>query len=68
MNTLDSEVINKKVDLSSFVWKGSKSLDETGKYKQSEKKLIDMTEKELKGCYNHCKTMLFNKDIQKPGR
>lgn len=68
MNTLNSEAINKKVDLNSFVWKGSKSLDETGKYKQSEKKLIDMTEKELKDCYNHCKTMLFNKDIQNPGR
>lgn len=58
----------KKVDLNSFVWKGSKSLDETGKYKQSERKLLDMTEKELKECYNHCKTMLFNKDIQSPGR
>lgn len=68
MNTLNSEAVNKKVDLNSFVWKGSKSLDETGKYKQSEKKLIDMTEKELKDCYNHCKTMLFNKDIQNPGR
>lgn len=68
MNTLGSEGINKKVDLNSFVWKGSKSLDETGKYKQSEKRLIDMTEKELKDCYNHCKTMLFNKDIQNPGR
>ena len=67
MNTL-KESINKKIDLNSFVWKGSKSLDETGKYKQSERKLMDMTENELKECYNHCKTMLFNKDIQNPGR
>jgi len=63
------EAIEKKqIDLNSFVWKGSKVLDADGKYKQNEKKLMNMSEYELNECYDHCKTMLFNKDIQNPGR
>lgn len=63
------EAIDKKaLDINSFVWKGSKSLDENGKYKQSEKRLVDMNIEELRKCYDHCKTMLFNKDSQNPGR
>lgn len=27
-----------------------------------------MDERELNDCYNHCKTMLFNKDTRNPGR
>lgn len=55
-------------ELESYVWKGGKSLDENGKYVQKEKRLIDMSENELKNAYNHCKTMLFNKDSKSPGR
>ena len=63
------EAIDKKgVDLNSFIWKGNKTLDAAGKYKQSEKKLVSMTEFELNECYDHCKTMLFNKDNINPGR
>lgn len=63
------EAISKKsVDIQSFEWKGAKSLDENGKYKQDTVKLIDMTASDLKSCYNHCKRMLFNKDVQNPGR
>lgn len=63
------EAIDKKgVDLNSFIWKGNKTLDAAGKYKQSEKKLMTMTEFELNECYDHCKTMLFNKDNINPGR
>jgi len=58
----------KNSDLTSFIWKGNKKLDETGKYRQTEKRLVDMDSKELNLCYNHCKTMLFNKDIKNPGR
>lgn len=64
MSTLE----NKSVDINNFVWKGNKVLDENGKYKQSEKKLVDMTLSELGTCYDHCKTMLFNQDSQNPGR
>lgn len=64
-----TEAMNQKqVDVTSFIWKGNKTLDETGKYKQSEKRLVSMTEEELNSCYDHCKTMLYNKDNQNPGR
>ena len=63
------EAINKKqLDINSFVWKGNKTLDENGKYKQSEKRLVDMDEQELQNAYSHCKTMLFNGDPLNPGR
>lgn len=65
---LRKAIENKSTDINSFVWKGTKKLDENGKYKQSEKKLIDMTVQELNACYDHCKTMLFNKDVKNPGR
>ena len=58
----------KSIDLNSFVWKGEKVLDSDGRYKQSEIKMMTMTENELQSCYNRCKTMLFNQDIQHPGR
>lgn len=54
--------------IENFVWKGEKVKDQYGKYQQTEKRLIDMTESELKKCYDHCKTMLFNYDINNPGR
>lgn len=57
-----------EVDVSSLEWKGMKELDENGKYKQSSKKLVDMTASELGTCYDHCKTMLFNNESQNPGR
>ena len=63
------EAIGKKqVDINTYIWKGNKVLDEQGKYKQTEKKLTAMIEYELNECYDHCKTMLFNKEIQNPGR
>ena len=63
------EAIEKKsTDINSFVWKGVKMLDNDGKFKQSEKRLIDMAGSDLGDCYDHCKRMLFNKDIQNPGR
>jgi hypothetical protein len=73
MSTLMGEKIKaamdkKSTDINTFVWKGSKVLDESGKYRQSEKKLVSMEERELNDCYNHCKTMLFNKDTRNPGR
>jgi hypothetical protein len=65
---LTEAISQKQVDINSFIWKGHKVLDETGKYKQSEKQLVAMSESELNGCYEHCKTMLYNKDTQNPGR
>ena len=65
---LKEAIEKKQLDITSFVWKGSKSLDENGKYKQNEKRLVDMSERELQNCYDHCRTMLFNKDSENPGR
>jgi hypothetical protein len=65
---LKDAIALKKEDIHSFIWKGTKKLDKNGKYIQSEKLLIDMDENELQHCYNHCKTMLFNKNSRHPGR
>lgn len=54
--------------LNSYIWKSNKTVDTEGKYVQSEFRMVDMSEKELNNAYNHCKTMLFNKDPQNPGR
>jgi hypothetical protein len=68
MNTSNNTQPSKEMNISSFIWKGNKTLDESGKFIQTEQRLIDMTEHQLQSCYNHCKTMLFNKDSQNPGR
>ena len=56
---LKEAIQKKQLDVNSFVWKGSKQLDATGKFKQSEIKLMAMSQQELRDCYDHCKTMLF---------
>ena len=65
---LKNAINTKNSNINSFIWKGSKVLNKEGKYTQSEKKIIEMTEFEMLECYEHCKTMLFNKDVQNPGR
>lgn len=57
-----------KQGLESFMWKGKKRINESGAYEQSEQRMIDMTQDELKTAYNHCKTMLYNADKNDPGR
>ena len=52
--------------LNSYVWKGQKEIDANGKYVQNEQRMVDMTEQQLNGAYDHCKTMLFNKDSRNP--
>lgn len=54
--------------LNSYVWKGQKEIDANGKYVQNEQRMVDMTEQQLNGAYDHCRTMLFNKDSRNPGR
>jgi len=62
------ETVQKEQDINSFVWKGQKRIDSNGTYQQNEKKMVDMSEEELRSAYAHCKTMLFNKDPHDPGR
>lgn len=65
---LEEAIEKKSSDITSFVWKGVKTLDADGKYRQNEKRLVDMNEFDLNVCYDHCKKMLFNRDPQSPGR
>jgi len=63
------EAIDKKQsDITRFIWKGRKERGADGKYKQTEKRLVDMSQRELEECYDRCKTMLFNTDPENPGR
>lgn len=62
------ETVQKEQDINSFVWKGQKKIDDNGTYQQDEKRMVDMSEEELKSAYAHCKTMLFNRDPHNPGR
>lgn len=62
------EALDKKnKDIKSFVWKGRKE-EVNGMLMQKEQKLIDASESELKGYYEHCDSMLYNTDRDNPGR
>lgn len=63
-----NETVKKEQEINSYIWRGHKEIDENGVYQQREKRMVDMSEEELKVAYNHCKTMLFNKDPKDPGR
>lgn len=65
---LKQAIDKKNTDINSFEWKGVKTIDDSGNYKQDSKRLVDMNSGELNACYDHCKKMLFNKDPQSPGR
>ena len=63
------EAMDKKThDINSFVWKSGKVKDSSGSYRQSEQRLVDMSEAELRKCDQHCNAMLFNEDAVNPGR
>lgn len=52
----------------SYVWKGRKEKDASGNFVQETVNLIDASEAQLRGFYNHCISMLYNQDRQNPGR
>lgn len=52
----------------SYVWKGRKEKDENGNYVQTSVNLMDATPEQLQSFYNHCVSMLYNKDAERPGR
>ncbi len=63
-----TEALNaKRNDVKSFVWKGEKK-KVNKEIVQEEIKLIDATAEQLKTFYNHCQTMLYNRDKKNPGR
>lgn len=60
-----TEAINAKTnDVNSFVWKYPR--DEQGN--QRAVRLVDVTEEELQGFYNHAMSMLYNTSTKNPGR
>lgn len=68
LGTKLSEAFERKQnDITSYVWKGRK-IEVDGKFIQEEKKLIDCTEEELHGFYQHCESMLNNTSENDPGR
>ena len=57
----------KKKDYSNFIWKGEKK--KVGdKYVQESKKIMDMSEEELKQCFEHCNKMLYSDSPKLLGR
>lgn len=63
---LNEAMVEKEIN--SYIWKGQKELQPDGKYEQSVYRMVDMSQAQLKQAYDHCKTMLFNKDNRNPGR
>ena len=62
------ELINKKNNsIDSYIWKGRKTLS-NGEYTQNEVKMVDCSVEELKSFLTHCKSMLYNEDVDNPGR
>lgn len=64
---LQKALNEKKNDYSNFVWKGEKR-KEGDKYVQESEKIMDMTPKRLKECWDHCFKMLRNEDPKHLGR
>lgn len=64
---LSTALENKKNDINSYVWKGPKKYI-NGVRTQTEIKLMDATEEQLKEWYAHAKSMLYSKDKDDPGR
>jgi hypothetical protein len=54
-------------ELNNYIWKYAKQTI-NNEVMQPIKKLIDMTEPELKNCYDYCNAMLYNENSTTPGR
>ena len=66
-DALQKALNSKKVDYSSFVWKGKKK-KEGDRYVQESEKIADMSPERLKECWYHCEKMLRNDDPKHLGR
>jgi hypothetical protein len=64
---LAAAIAKKNNDITTFVWKGRK-VEVNGQLVQEEKRLVDCSENELRGFYNHCESMLHNDSKEYPGR
>lgn len=57
----------KEADYTTFTWKGAKA-EYNGQFVQKEVKMVDMSIRELLNCVKHCNSMLYNDDLDNPGR
>lgn len=64
---LEKAIREKEQKIESLIWKGKNKIID-GKLVQNEIKMIDCTIDQLQGFYNHCETMLYNTNKNKPGR
>lgn len=64
---LQAALDKKNSDITRYVWKGRKE-EVNGQYVQTEKRLVDCSESELKSFYAHCESMLHNENKENPGR
>ena len=64
---LEEALAAKDNNIKSFIWKGAKE-EFGGEKVQSEYRLVDCTEEQLRSFYQHCKSMLYNTDKAHPGR
>lgn len=64
---LEEALMNKRNDLTAYVWKGKK-VKVGDKFVQEEIKLVDATPKQLKEFYDYCELMLNNPSKEEPGR
>lgn len=65
-DTIEASEVAKK-DISSYVWKGPKE-ELNGQKFQDEIKLVDASDSQLMEFYAHCKSMLYSRDSENPGR
>lgn len=54
--------------INNYIWKRKKQIIDKKTVEQLSEKMIDMSERDLKNAYNHCKNMLYNDDKISPGR
>lgn len=54
--------------IETYIWKGMKVASDKNTYTQVVKRMVDMTDEELKTAYQHCKDMLYNDNSEHPGR
>lgn len=65
---LQTAIEDGKFYAKSYIWKGKKDKDANGNFVQETVNLIDASEKQLRGFYTHCISMLYNQDRKSPGR
>lgn len=71
-NNVLGEVLQKALDMkknnfSNFIWKGEKR-KEKDKFVQDTERMDEMTPERLRECYTKCEKMLYNEDLENPGR